>query len=165
MKVTHKVKYNKLPQIESRISHLNGRTVTVGANWANSWLAGIHEYGCNITVTPKMRVFLHRQGFHLHKNTKTIRIPERSFFRTTHDKEADRILKQTELALGAYIDGSMSLDKLLDTYGEQMATAVKKTIRDIETPPNHPFTIEQKGSSNPLVDTGALKDSIMWEKE
>lgn len=120
--------------------------------------------GCNITVTPKMRAFLHANGLHLSANTKVIRIPERSFIRTGHDANVDRIMKQTERALGQVIAGYMSVDDLLDLYGQQMATAIKLYMRDLKSPPNHPYTIEQKGSSNPLIDTGNLLDSITWKK-
>ena len=59
----------------------------------------------------------------------------------------------------------MSVDDMLDLYGQQMATAIKTYMRDLSQPPNHPYTVEQKGSSNPLIDTGAMLESITWRKE
>ena len=112
-----------------------------------------------------MRAYLHRQGLHLKDSTTVIKIPERSFLRTGHDENADRIMKQTKRALSQVIAGKMSVDDMLDLCGEQFATAIKDYIRDLSSPENHPFTIEQKGSSNPLVDTGGLITSITWEKE
>lgn len=112
-----------------------------------------------------MRAFLHRQGLHLKPTTTEIVIPERSFLRKGHDENVDRIIKQTERALGQVIVGDMSVDDMLDLYGEQMATAIKTYMRNLKTPPNHPFTTEQKGSSNPLIDTGDLLESITWKKE
>lgn len=85
--------------------------------------------------------------------------------RSSHDENADRILEQTERALSQVVAGKMSVDDLLDLYGEQMATAIKTYMRDLDNPPNHPFTEDQKGSSNPLIDTGALVSSISWRKE
>lgn len=166
MGVKWTTKINKLPDISKTLSTLNGRSVEVGAlTGENRWLAGIHEYGCDITVTPKMRAFLHANGLHLSPNTTVIRIPERSFIRTGHDANVDRIIKQTERALGQVIAGYMSIDDMLDLYGQQMATAIKTYMRDLKTPENHPYTIEQKGSSNPLVDTGQLIESINWRKD
>lgn len=112
-----------------------------------------------------MRAYLHAQGLHLSPSTTEIVIPERSFLRNGHDANSDRIIKQTERAIGMVIGGRMTVDDLLDLYGQQMATAIKKYARDLRTPPNHPFTIEQKGSSNPLVDTGDMIEHIMWEKK
>ncbi len=40
-------------------------------------LFNIHEYGCIIMVTPRMRAFLHYIGIHLKKDTGYIRIPAR----------------------------------------------------------------------------------------
>lgn len=112
-----------------------------------------------------MRAFLHANGLHLSPNTKVIKIPERSFLRNGHDENKDRVIEQTERALGQVLIGQMSVDDMLDLYGQQMATAIKKYARDLKLPPNHPYTKEQKGSSNPLVDTGNMIESITWKKE
>ena len=166
MGVKWKTQFNKLPEISATTEAINSRKVKVGAlKGDNAWLAGIHEYGCEITVTPKMRAFLHRQGLHLKKSTKVIKIPERSFLRNGHDENEKRVLDQTERALGQVLAGKMSIDDMLDLYGQQMATAIKTYMRDLKTPSNHPYTIDQKGSSNPLIDTGGLLESITWVKE
>lgn len=112
-----------------------------------------------------MRAYLHSHGLHLKDSTTIIKIPERSFLRTGHDENADRIIEQTERAIGQVVDGKMSVDDMLDLCGQQFCTAIKKRIVEISTPPNHPYTIEQKGSSNPLVDTGGLVESITWKVE
>lgn len=157
---------DRLTAIETTLRSMKGRKVKVGAlQGSHAWLAGIHEYGCDIVVTPKMRAFLHSQGLHLNPNTTVIKIPERSFLRSGHDENSDRIIKQTERAICMVIDGRMSADDLFDLYGQQMATAIKNKIRDLKDPANHPYTVEQKGSSNPLVDTGGLIESITWEKD
>lgn len=167
MGVKWKTTINKLPEITKTLEAIGGKKVKVGAlSGEHARLAGIHEYGCRITVTPKMRAFLHSQGLHLKDTTTEIVIPERSFLRTGHDENADRVLKQTERALSQVIAGKMSIDEMLDLYGEQMATAIKTYARDLTTPENHPYTIEQKGSSNPLVGrTGDMIESITWKKE
>lgn len=165
MGVKWKTTINKIPQLSATTKGLSNTKVRVGCNKADSWLANIHEYGCEIKVTPKMRAFLHRQGLHLKETTTVIKIPERSFLRTGHDTNIDRIIKQTERALGQVLAGKMTIDDMLDLYGQQMATAIKTYMRNLNKPANHPYTVEQKGSSNPLVHTGQLIESIMWEKE
>ena len=167
MGVKWKTKINKLPLVTSTTTALENKKVKVGAlKGDHAWLAGIHEYGLSIEVTPKMRAYLHGQGLHLNPNTTHIKIPERSFLRTGHDENAERIIKQTERALGQVVAGNMSIDDMLDLYGEQMATAIKKYMRELNSPPNHPYTIEKKGSSNPLIgETNGLLESITWKKE
>ena len=166
MGVKYKTTINKLPKVMSSIKTLNGRKVHVGAlEGEHAWLAGIHEYGCIIPVTPKMRAYLHRQGLHLKESTKVITIPERSFLRSGHDNHADEVISKASKALTQVIDGKMSIDTWLDMFGELMASKIKLYIRDLSSPPNHPYTVDQKGSSNPLVDTGGLIESITWKKE
>ena len=128
-------------------------------------MAGIHEYGCRIPVTPKMRAFMHHRGVHLKKSTTTIVIAERSFLRNGHDSNIDKVMKQTERAIAAVVAGAMSVDDMLDLCGEQLATAIKKYARDLSSPANSSLTIEWKGSSNPLVDTGNMIESIDWKVE
>ncbi len=165
MKTSYKTKIDKMPKMIASLEAMQGKKVEVGAlQGEHKWLAAIHEYGCEIPVTPKMRAFLHHQGLHLKDSTTVIKIPERSFLRSGHDENADRILKQTARAIGQVLEGNMSVDDMLDLYGQQMATAIKKYIRDLSSPPNHPYTVEQKGSSNPLIDTGGLLESITWRK-
>lgn len=112
-----------------------------------------------------MRAYLHGQGLHLKSSTKYIKIPERSFLRSTFDEKNDEILKKCEKALSQVIAGTMTIDTFLDMYGRIFATSIKKYMRDLKHPANHPYTKEQKGSSNPLVDTGNLIESITWTKE
>ncbi len=159
------VKINKIPKMVENVGGLGGRKVEVGAfEGDHAWLAGIHEYGCNIPVTDRMRNYLHSQGLHLKKSTTIIKIPERSFLRSGHDEKADKILKQAERAIGQVAIGKMSVDTLLDLYGEQFATAIKTYMRDLDSPANHPYTVEQKGTDNPLIQTGNLIESISWKK-
>lgn len=166
MGVKYKTVKDRLPEIEKAIKGLSNTTVIVGAlKGSHAYLAGIHEYGCDIPVTPKMRAYLHHQGLHLKDSTTHIKIPERSFLRTGHDENVDRVMTQTGRAIGQVIAGEMSVDDLVDLYGQQMSTAIKTYMRDLSKPGNHPYTVEQKGSSNPLVDTGALIESIVWEKK
>ena len=44
-------------------------------------IAAVHEFGCTISVTPKMRAYLHHQGIHLKASTQYIHIPARPFLR------------------------------------------------------------------------------------
>ena len=48
-------------------------------------IAAVHEFGCTIKVTPKMRAYLHYQGVHLKPSTQMIYIPARPFLRPVLD--------------------------------------------------------------------------------
>lgn len=199
MGVKWKTTVNRLPQMTVTAEALGNHKVKVGAlKGDHAWLAGIHEYGCEIKATKAkyLTVPIHPDAVgkkareisglfffeaasgekFLAKGdgdnlifyywlTPSVKIPERSFLRTGHDENHDRVLAQTERAIGQVLAGKMSMNEMLDLYGEQMASAIKKKIRDIKTPPNSNATILAKGSSNPLIDSGGLVESITWKKE
>ena len=166
MGIKYKTKKDKFPEVQRTLETLNGRKVTVGClKGEHAWLAGIHEYGCSIPVTPKMRAFLHYKGYHLSKSTTVIVIPERSFIRTGHDTYIDEVMKKASQLLKQVAGGAMSSDQLLNSVGLMLSTKIKKFARDLSSPPNSGMTVQEKGSSNPLVDTGNMIEGITFEVE
>lgn len=88
------------------------------------------------------------------------RIPERSFIRSTLKSDRKDIIKLTKALLKKVLSGAMPLNQALGLMGIDAADRISQKIVEIRTPPNSPQTIAKKGSSNPLVDTGQLKNSI-----
>lgn len=90
-------------------------------------------------------------------------IPERSFIRRTFNEQKNSLeqmmLRLARLVLSEKADVPQALNQL----GAWGAAAVKNTIRKRIPPPLKQATIDRKGSSTPLVDTGQLLDSITWE--
>ena len=166
MGVKFKTVKDNFPKMEKVITSLKGKKVKVGVGGEeNAWLAGIHEYGVRIKVTDAMRNYLHKQGVHLRKETTEIVIPERSFLRSGHDANAESVLKSNDKVLGAVLAGEYSEGAYLNGLGQQMSGKIKRFARSLNSPPNSSFTTEQKGSSNPLVDTGQMINAITWEVE
>lgn len=93
----------------------------------------------------------------------TATIPERSFIRATTKEKRKEIVELQEKLLKKIQSGEMKVDQALDQVGTFVAGLISKKIVDIKSPPNSPETIKRKGSSNPLIDTGQLKNSITWE--
>ncbi len=154
------------PKMEREISNLNGKKVNVGVlEGEHMWLAGIHEYGCKIPVTDKMRAWFAYQGHPLNKSTTVIVIPERSFLRAGFDEHHKDVLKRAEMLIPQLLDGKINGDKMLEEIGESLATKIKAYARSLNSPPNAEMTKEQKGSSNPLNDTGNMINSIRYEVE
>lgn len=165
MGVKRTTKRNDFPSMKKRIDDVNGQAIEVGVLQGESkWLASIHEYGCDIPVTDKMRAYLHGQGLHLKDSTKRIRIPERSFLRTGFDKNRDEVMKKAHLMMADVIGGKMNAEALFKGVGLELSSKIKDYARDLDNPANHPFTVEQKGSSNPLVSTGDMIGGITWRK-
>ena len=165
MRVKYTTKGDDFPSMKRRLDAINGSGVEVGVlQGENAWLASIHEYGCTIPVTEKMRVFLHSQGLHLSPSTTVIIIPERSFLRTGFDENRDDVKKNAQLMLVEVASGRMSEATLYKSVGLELASKIKDYARSLDSPGNHPFTTDRKGSSNPLVDSGDMIGGITWRK-
>lgn len=163
-----KVTTNKdeFPAVTRATKGLNGRKINVGCiKGAHQWLAAIHEYGCRINVTDKMRAYLHYIGIHLKPTTTVIVIPERSFIRAGHDQAIDRVLAQADILMKDVLGGTMSEREFLNTIGIALASEIKEYATNLDSPPNSAMTIQQKGSSNPLWDTGQMIGGISYEIE
>ena len=65
------------------------------------------------------------------------------------DKQARRLLKDPKSAMS--------------NMGEDMSHLVKETMDRFSTPANAPATIAKKGSDNPLIETGSLRDSVEYD--
>ena len=167
MGVKWKTKKDNFPKVQAALAELDGKKVSVGVlgGGENAWLASIHEYGCTIEVTPKMRNYLAATGLHLKKTTTHITIPERAFLRTGYDQSKDEIIKKAEAILQDVVGGKMSANQFLEMVGLIMKSRIQDYARDLDSPPNHPYTIKHKGSSNPLVDSGDLIGAITYKVE
>lgn len=153
------------PEMTRRLRAINGTAVEVGVlHGEHAWLASIHEYGCDIHVTDKMRKYLASRGLYLKKETTHIHIPERSFLRTGYDTHRDAVMEKAQQMLADVAAGRMSESAFYQAVGMELASKIKDYARDLSSPENHPYTVDEKGSSNPLVDTGDMIGSITWRK-
>lgn len=84
-------------------------------------------------------------------------IPERSFLRPTLDANQREIFSAMGKGFGAILDGKATPEAVLSRIGEAQANEVKARVQAGISPPL------QKGSRTPLIDTGALLDSIGYE--
>lgn len=89
-------------------------------------------------------------------------IPARSFVRGYVDENGPKIRAvQAKLSRMA-LDGKISVPNALNQLGAFVAGGMQQRIADGIMPPLSPVTIEAKGSSTPLIDTGQLRSSITW---
>lgn len=104
-------------------------------------LAAIHEFG-----SPKAN------------------IPQRSFIRSAF-QDPTELQKISTRVVKALIDGKVDLSEALDIIGSWGATQVRNNVTqgDGIAPPLKPETVQKKGSSRPLIDTGRMINSVTWE--
>jgi len=165
-KTKFKTVKNDFPKMRQSVEAVDGKRVNVGVMGENAWLAGIHEYGCRIKVTEKMRAWLRANGLHLKKETTEIVIPERSFLRNGFDECHKAVVDEAERLISLVFEGKAAESELFRTVGILLSSRIKQYALDLSRPPNHPFTVEKNGGkANPLVNTGDMIGSISYEVE
>lgn len=127
-------------------------------------IASVHEHGCNIPVTPKMRgYFLYNFGVNISKDTKVIKIPERSFIRASYDVNKSNFSKFDDL-FGATLDGKLEVRDFYKIIGAACVDMIKNYIRDGLKPELSSLTLENKApKTKPLIDSGRLINAIDYE--
>lgn len=87
------------------------------------------------------------------------RIPERSFLRSTADENVRKYERLLERATERVVAGAVP-EFAFGLVGAVAVGDVQRKIAAGVPPPNAPSTMQRKGSSTPLVDTGRLRQSI-----
>lgn len=88
----------------------------------------------------------------------TANIPPRPFFRLAVDNNNHKWISIYKQQIQTTNDIKRSLSKV----GVIASNDIKKSLTALREPPNAISTIKAKGSSNPLIDTGTLRNSINW---
>ena len=90
------------------------------------------------------------------------KIPPRPFMTTSFDENLQIIEGFVTRQVGLVIDGTIFPIEMLKRIGLVMEKNVKTKIRQIMIPKNSDYTIAIKKSKKPLIDTGAMINSIRY---
>lgn len=90
------------------------------------------------------------------------KIPQRSFIRGTVEAKGAEIADLQVSLAGRVLKGKLDPDQALEQLGAKVVGMVQTRIAAGIAPALHPDTIEKKGSSTPLIDTGQLRSSITY---
>lgn len=99
-------------------------------------LAAIHEYGLGV--------------------------PERSFLRAWFDENAGKIRAAINVMATAIGSGRLTRDQAMAQLGLKFVGEIQARIARNIPPPLSPKTIDRKGSSVALIDTGVLRSWISY---
>ncbi len=87
----------------------------------------------------------------------------RPFIRSTVDDNRERYAEMMSKFWQQIMDGEIGIQQALELVGNQVEGDVKATMVALKTPGNAPSTIrKKKGVDNPLIDTGAMLNSVRW---
>lgn len=114
--------------------------------------AGVYEDGLTIATIAAVNNFGSADGV----------IPPRPFLAPAIEKGAPQYRRLTEVMLPKVLSGEMEMRTMLEMMGNLAEGHVKQEITDLKIPPNAASTIAAKGSDNPLIDTGNLRQSIRY---
>jgi len=92
-------------------------------------------------------------------------VPERPFMRNSFDDNKSDLQDFKGRLWDRVIRGTVDARQAAELLGQRHEGQVKETITSLATPPNAPATIALKGSSNPLIDSGQMRQSVRYEVE
>lgn len=92
-----------------------------------------------------------------------VHVPERSFLRGTIDRKHAEITKRAAKELPKAFAGKQSVAAAFERVGIATVGLIQDRIAEGIAPGNDAKTIERKGSSKPLIDSGQLRSSITYE--
>lgn len=88
-------------------------------------------------------------------------VPERSWLRSWIDENQRMIMDDCRRAMQQVILGKLTKEQALNVLGLKWVGAIQQRIADGQvTPALAKETVDRKGSSVPLIDTGVLRASI-----
>lgn len=111
-----------------------------------------HEGGENVTVLDVA----------IWNEFGTGQIPERSFIRAWFDENATKAREFTRRLLESVVLGKRNLPDVPELLGQTFVAQIQKRMSAGVPPANAPSTIDRKGSSKPLIDTGQLRSSVTY---
>jgi hypothetical protein len=149
--------FNRIPDLVRQLEYLATHHVTIGI-----FSGATREDGSDMLEIAYTHEFGGRSTIDTAEGPVQIWVPERSYLRAWFDQNAAALQDTAERLLGQVVEGKISGRAALETIGGYVVTHVQAYMVDLKTPPNAPSTIARKGSSNPLIDTGQLKDAITW---
>jgi len=151
------------------LQQLGAKRINVGVFGADDselvMIAAVHEFGTEIQVTDKMRGWFAANGYPLKKETTVIKIPERSWLRSGYDENIDAIANKVQELLPDVLDNNIDPNTFMDSIGLEFAGMIQQKLRNLQEPANSSMTIERKGSTNPLINSGRLIGAIRHEVE
>lgn len=92
-------------------------------------------------------------------------IPERPFMRNSIKGNRGKYQSFLKAHAAKLLRGETDLRGVLSRLGVLAQADMVKSLNATNSPPNSPVTIARKGSSKPLVDTGAMRQSITYKVE
>lgn len=93
------------------------------------------------------------------------KIPPRPFIKGWVANNQKQIASTIQRLYGEVASGNITADEALKRLGVFAKSGIQSYIRRGDFVPNAPSTIRKKGSSQPLIDSGAMRNAVNYEVE
>ena len=94
---------------------------------------------------------------------KEVVIPPRPFIKNAWEANKGKYKQMVFDGLKDICNGDMTAMKFLNKLGVTCVKDIQEEAVKLKNPPNAPLTVENKGSSNPLVDTGEMIRKVTYK--
>lgn len=132
----------------------------------DSYINGLGDFSVDIGILAKDGSKMHGKEFTLAELAHVqeygnARIPSRPFMRQTFDEQASELVKFITRMEDEVLEGKIKREPALEIIGDFHKSGIQKNMTtEGKFVKNAPSTIKRKGSSNELIDTGRLANSI-----
>lgn len=140
-------KSDALKKLEKELAKITKQSVYVGFNEKS----GAYDDGVTIAQIATFQQF----------GTSTI--PARPFLTDTLEHRRDEIMQLMQDGIAQVKAGTQNAEQMLNTIGVAVKGMVQEEITDGDFVPNAPSTVKKKGSDKPLIDTGRMRQSVVYE--
>lgn len=90
-------------------------------------------------------------------------VPERPFMRNAIRSNRGKYKDAMKTSAAKILRGDTGLRIVLAKLGVVAQGDIQSEITSLSSPPNSPVTIALKGSSNPLIDSGEMRQAVTWK--
>lgn len=90
-------------------------------------------------------------------------IPERPFMRNAMRENKTKYLNALKTSASKIVRGEATLQQTMQKLGVFAQGHIQAEITSLSAPPNSPVTIDLKGSSNPLIDSGEMRGAVTFK--
>ncbi len=90
-------------------------------------------------------------------------VPERPFMRNAMRTNRSQYLSAMKSSAAKLVMGQTTLAQIMSKLGILAQGDIQGAITSLTSPPNSPVTIEIKGSSKPLIDSGEMRAAITFK--
>lgn len=95
--------------------------------------------------------------------TKKWRIPPRPFIRGWIENHGEDIKRTLDKLFQQVSEGKLSAVTAINRLGQFAQDGIKRYIISGAFEPNAESTVQRKGSSRPLIDTGTMRNSVRYK--